>query len=771
MERARQKDSVERDWSHVKSEDEWGPTMTIEFVLLRTPLLSPHDPETIVVSQELSADPSFPEILWNFSRYKGPARITLEQNPHFYLRCPADESTYSPKFRCRPLQDPGGAFEHNDTVYVLFDRPGRVFLTTEHKLRIFGNVWSLNGSLIFRNRSGELEGEQLVRSFSIPYDLWYCEQSVVHQDSESGSRLNHSRLQPVVTTPLDDSPTETPEDWTFLSRPVSHSINIPIYHSRGSTSSLNSTQDLTPPPPTSGRPGYPVLYTPINALDDDVLLGVFGYYRLNDEKDWNVGLGWRKLSHVCQRWRHLIYESAFHLGMHILCTIGTPIVGTLDHLPPLPLFIDYQYTNVNIREQDELGIYHALRLRNRIHRIDLRLPPSILRKFLIIMDGSFPLLEHLSLSSTVDKTIPLALPKTFLAPNLRHLVLVGIGLPRRLRLLLSTASLTTLALTNLRASGYFLPRLLVARLQSLYQLEGLSISFSIPIPRPSAERELLGKIGTPVTLPSLKYLRFQGTSAYLECLVAQIRTPLLERFDITLFNQIAFALPHLTRFIDRTEGLKLPIVEAFFGRDEVSMTLGHRGTLWDEGRFTLRVICKQLDWQIDCAAQICRALMPVLSGVEKLTLDYYEMVMPTEWQNGEIDGTTWHELLRPFIWAKDLRICSSLSGELSRALQVDSVGMDPGLLPSLQNLACGSFETFRPFIYARWAAGYPVWDWDTARTAVPLGGRAPPGFVPHFASFLSRSLSSTTTDSSNVMSPPSITVQLPSRSPSVTGGK
>ena len=57
---------------------------------------------------------------------------------------------------------------------------------------------------------------------------------------------------------------------------------------------------------------------------------------------------------------------------------------------------------------------------------------------------------------------------------------------------------------NIRASGYFRPRLLVARLQSLPQLEELSIGFSIPIPRPSAERELLGEQGTPVTLPNLK---------------------------------------------------------------------------------------------------------------------------------------------------------------------------------------------------------------------------------------------------------------------------
>jgi len=465
--------------------------------------------------------------------------------------------------------------------------------------------------------------------------------------------------------------------------------------------------------------------------------------------------------------------------MHILCTNGTPIVDTLDHLPPLPLFVDYRYTNVNIRGEDELGIYHALRLRDRVRRIDLHLPPSILSKSLMLMDEPFPILEHLSLSLTVNKITILTLPKTFLAPNLRHLALLGICLPKRLRLLLSTVSLVTLALTNLRASGCFLPRLLVARLRSLPQLEGLSIGFSIPIPRPSAERELLGNQGTPVTLLNLKHLRFQGIGAYLECLVAQIRTPLLERLDITLFNQIAFALPHLSHFTNRTEGLKLPTAEAFFGRDEVSITLGHHGTLWDDGRFVLRVMCKPLDWQIDCAAQICIALMPALSGVEKLTLDFYELMMPSEWQNGEIDGTTWHELLRPFIGVKDLRICSSLSEELSRALQVDGVGSDPGLLPGLQELARGSIGMFDPFLHARRVAGRPVLDTNPNRITSPYG-QLPPGFVPHVpvpdASSSSDRLSwyhpvrtpltSTTADSPVIVPPPSIFSRSPESSSS-----
>ncbi len=327
--------------------------------------------------------------------------------------------------------------------------------------------------------------------------------------------------------------------------------------------------------------------------------------------------------------------------MHIHCTNGTPIVDTLDHLPPLPLFVNYRYT----RGQDELGIYHVLRLRDRVRRIDLHLPPLILHKFLMLMDEPFPMLEHLSLSFTVDKTTTLTLPKTFLAPNLRHLSLFGIGLPKRLRLLSPAVSLVTLVLRNIRASGYFRPRLLVARLQSLPQLEELSIGFSIPIPRPSAEGELLGKQGTPVTLPNLKNLKFQGVSAYLERLVAQIRAPLLERLSITLFNQITFALPFLSHFTNIT-GLKFPVAEVNFGRDAVSV-ITDNNTRQYNGRFSLHVMCRQLDWQIDCAAQICRALMPALSGVQCRTtkLDNFcsgshgsflkNLTLPlcSEWQN------------------------------------------------------------------------------------------------------------------------------------------
>jgi hypothetical protein len=58
----------------------------------------------IHVPEMLSVRPTLPEILWNFSRCNDRARITLEQNPHFYLNLPTNESAYTPMFKLHPLR-------------------------------------------------------------------------------------------------------------------------------------------------------------------------------------------------------------------------------------------------------------------------------------------------------------------------------------------------------------------------------------------------------------------------------------------------------------------------------------------------------------------------------------------------------------------------------------------------------------------------------------------------------------------------------------------
>ena len=405
-----------------------------------------------------------------------------------------------------------------------------------------------------------------------------------------------------------------------------------------------------------------------------------------------------------------MYESTFHLGMHIRYTEGAPRVATLDHLPPLPVLVNF---NSTVTEKDELGICQALRLRDRVRHIHLHLPPSILHKCLVLMDEHFPILEYLSLSFTTDNLATLTLPKGFRAPNLRHLALPGISPPKRLRLLTPTVSLVTLSFSHIQSSSYIRPRLLVARLLSLPQLKKLSIGFSTPIPRPSAERDLLGEQGIPVTLPNLKTLTFRGVNAYLESLVAQIRAPLLERLDITLFNQIAFEIPHLAHLINATEEFKLPTARVLFHRNEVSVLTSRQASRWSDGPCRIRVMCQQFDWQIDCAAQICRAFIPTLSGVpERFILDCHTDVLLSEWRKSEIDCTTWIELLRPLIGLKELRIDDAvLLEELSGALQEDELlGLEPGFLPDLQYIVAGH-NRFAPFIETRRVVGRPVLFW------------------------------------------------------------
>ncbi|KAH9033761.1 hypothetical protein EDB85DRAFT_1949721 [Lactarius pseudohatsudake] len=105
--------------------------------------------------------------------------------------------------------------------------------------------------------------------------------------------------------------------------------------------------------------------------------------------------------------------------------------------------------------------------------------------------------------------------------------------------------------------------------------------------------------------------------------------------------------------------------------------------------------------------------MPTFFDVEELKLKFYEETMPTEWQDGEVDDTTWHELLRTFTGVKELHLCAALSQELSRVLQADGVGSDPGLLPGLQEIVCevkksDVHDLFSSFIRARRIAGRPV---------------------------------------------------------------
>ena len=188
-----------------------------------------------------------------------------------------------------------------------------------------------------------------------------------------------------------------------------------------SDDSSSLTIKLALPSPISER-GYNVPRPAIHWLNDDILLRIFNYYRLDEDNRWNAQLGWCKLFHVCRRWRHFIYECSSHLGMHIKCTNGSPMLNTLDHLhlPPVPLVVIYNHSHhstPSVLQQDVFGIYHTLQLHGRIRHVELTLPLPILHRAVALMNENFPILEFLDLSGLFSPDsghrLPLTLPKAF----------------------------------------------------------------------------------------------------------------------------------------------------------------------------------------------------------------------------------------------------------------------------------------------------------------------------------------------------------------------
>ena len=361
--------------------------------------------------------------------------------------------------------------------------------------------------------------------------------------------------------------------------------------------------------------------------------------------------------------------------------------------------------------KDVENICVGLQRHGHVHRVVLRARSSRLRMWLGQMNKLSPRLRDLSLLSTTIEETNLMLPETLQAPDLRRLSLHGIGLPTGLPLLSSAIALSTLSLTHLGASSYFPPGHLITHLQSLPYLEELSIGFAIPIPLPSSKRELLPPPIPPVTLKTLRRFTFRGVDVYLENLVAQINTPLLERLNLTLLFDLTFTLANLTEFIHRTEGFGCLLAQVIFNKDGASIYAGSYEQL-SIGKLSLHVSCEPLDWLIDSAAQVCSALGKALLAVEDLTLDLDVDGMPSDWEK-TLDSRTWLELLLPFVGVKKLHIGTPLTREVSQALELGVGGLALQVLPELQELELqleinDAKNLFSAFVHTRESVHRPV---------------------------------------------------------------
>jgi hypothetical protein len=469
----------------------------------------------------------------------------------------------------------------------------------------------------------------------------------------------------------------------------------------------------------------------IHIIDNDSLLNVFYLYRLSlfvedfDTLDdiarifrgtgeWGHGRWWYKPAQVCQRWRNIILGSASYLGISLVSMIGTPVGDMMAHSPPLPLVIDYFEKYREIAAKDEEGAVLALKKRDRVRCMCLRLPSRSLQKLIEpIVDEEYPILEYL-LVHAEDYSSILMFPETLQAPHLRHLALCGFDLPIGSRLLTSAVGLVALVLMVTTPDTYIYPDSLLHWLSFMPQLETLIIYFPFPISNDDMESQIAHiPIMAPLALPNLHRFSFRGLDNYLEEFIHQIITPRLEKLDIDFIpSQLTFSAPRLQQFINTAENLKFDGAKFKFSSEGVYVSAYHRREAEPEmPALSISVDCWHIDLQVSSAARLFNLLSQMIPAVGHFALEH-EVHLLWSKEHNQVDPTEWRELLKSFRNVKILYIDNEIVGGLSRCLDVDDGELPCELLPELQELTYSgggnTGDAFTSFIDARQNAGCPI---------------------------------------------------------------
>ena len=223
---------------------------------------------------------------------------------------------------------------------------------------------------------------------------------------------------------------------------------------------------------------------------------------------------------------------------------------------------------------------------------------------------------------------------------------------------------------------------------------------------------------TRTTLPKLRGFEFWGVSPYLEALLPNMATPLLEDLSISFFHQLSFSVPHLAHFVTTNENLLFGRARFLFYGNAVAIFM-YPLTRAVRSNFFIDVVCDHLDWQVSSLAQIFNLLKPAFSAVVDLSLDYGVHNLSSE-RHHQAGRRLWRELLGSFSNVRTLRVHKGLVGELLHSLC--SEGESLQLLPEMKELICPlesvDDNTFTPFIHECEVAGQPV---NLIRKAFPVG--------------------------------------------------
>jgi hypothetical protein len=387
----------------------------------------------------------------------------------------------------------------------------------------------------------------------------------------------------------------------------------------------------------------------------------------------------------------------------------------LAHSSPLPLVIDYDDEHCYITAKVEEMMTLALKRRDRVRRVRLRMPVPIMLKLIMAIDEEYPVLEYLILVTSGEYDTPASmLPKTFEAPNLRHLLLLGVVPPIESRLLTTVVDMVTLCLHMQAPSAYFQPDILVQCLSFMPRLETFLITIYSLSPTIWSGNTCIPQ-SRHASLPNLRYFGYQGSGAYMEAVVHRITAPRLEKLDIQLSDELTLSVPHLSQFMNTTKNLRFDSATFGFSGNRVALWLYLREKT-EVYALSMDLLCHHL--QVSSVGRIFNSLGQKLSTVEHLSLEHEASF--EEHDGPEVDPTGWRKLLRSFRYVKTLRVGDRFVEEVSRCLELDDGEHPQGLLPELQELTySGSGDAFTSFVDARQNAGRPVTLTLLSRSSIP----------------------------------------------------
>jgi hypothetical protein len=229
-------------------------------------------------------------------------------------------------------------------------------------------------------------------------------------------------------------------------------------------------------------------------------------------------------------------------------------------------------------------------------------------------------------------------------------------------------------------------------LSRMAQLRSLSLRVRFTAILPMSKEHVVQR----VVIPSLSCLKYQGTSKYLDSLLALLDAPRLANIEIAFFAETRFNVSNLNEFIHRTE------IRESHGQADILFSEGTVSISSNQSVPTclkLQVLCDLLNQQVLSISQLCGHL-PSFYLVDDIRIEATGTRSSSWRYEVSVDCETWAMLIRLFKAIKCVRLAGDISVEIMRALRLSR--RYSTLLPVLSQLCiygpCSSYPPLRELV-------------------------------------------------------------------------